>query len=57
LTPGQSPEEIVARGLSQTPQVIPAPPAPDLGIGQPQVPPNTVSLETLHQQGLTHVLR
>jgi len=57
LSPGQSPAEIVERALTNTEQVIPAPPAPDLGIGQPQVPPNTVSLEDLHRDGLTHVVR
>lgn len=47
----------VERVVSQVAPVPPAPPAPDLGIGRPQVPPNTVSLESLHQQGRTHVVR
>ena len=47
----------VERAVSQVAPVTPAPPAPDLGIGRPQVPPNTVSLESLHRQGRTHVLR
>ena len=55
--PGEDPKATVERVLSQVAPVLPAPPAPDLGIGRPQVPPNTVSLEALHQQGRTHVLR
>ena len=55
--PGEDPKATVERVLSQVAPVIPPPPAPDLGIGRPQVPPNTVSLEALHQQGRTHVLR
>ena len=31
--------------------------APDLGTQPPVAPPNTVSLEELHRQGRTHVLR
>lgn len=34
-----------------------APPPPDLGTQRPVAPPNTVSLEELHRQGRTHVLR
>ena len=34
-----------------------APPGPDLGTQHPVAPPNTVSLEELHRQGRTHVLR
>ncbi|MDP8937684.1 MAG: hypothetical protein M3O23_08150 [Actinomycetota bacterium] len=33
------------------------PPPPDLGTQRPVAPPNTVSLEELHRQGRTHVLR
>ena len=33
------------------------PPPPDLGTQRPQAPPNTVSLETLHRQGQTNVVR
>ena len=37
--------------------VTPPPPPPELAARPPQLPPNTVSLESLHQQGRTHVLR
>ena len=53
---GANPAEALAnRGASQT---APVPPPPlDLGTQRPQVPPNTVSLESLHQQGRAHVVR
>ena len=38
-------------------QTAPAPPPPDLGTRRPEAPPNTISLDALHQQGRTHVLR
>ncbi len=37
--------------------VPPPPPPPELAGQPPQAPPNTVSLDTLHRQGRTHVLR
>ncbi len=36
---------------------VPPPPGLDLATRRPEVPPNTVSLDALHQQGRAHVLR
>jgi hypothetical protein len=58
LGAGPSPEAIAGGTIGQrAQQTNPASPPPDLGTQRPQAPPNTVSLETLHQQGKTHVLR
>ena len=52
---GANPAEAIAnRGASAA---APAAPPLDLGTERPQVPPNTVSLEALHQQGKAHVVR
>ena len=57
LAAGQGAEAIARPGAGPAPSSVPQPPPPDLGTRRPQAPPNTVSLETLHQQGRTHVLR
>lgn len=50
--------DVTAEGVLSPPAgTSPAPPPPDLGTRHPQVPPDTVSLDALHQQGRTHVLR
>lgn len=52
--PGRDP----AAALVATPKAaVPPPPPPDLGTQRPQAPTNTVSLESLHQQGRTNVVR
>ncbi len=53
---GASPTAKDVTGLSAR-SGVQAPPAPDLGTRRPVAPPNTVSLEELHRQGRTHVLR
>ena len=51
-------EEVVGRGTSGgPPTTTPPPPIPALANQPPQVPPNTVTLDALHRQGRTHVLR
>ena len=54
---GRDAEAIARRGPNPAAPAVPQPPPPDLGTQRPTPPPNTVSLETLHQQGKTHVLR
>ena len=50
--------DVTAEGILSRPAgATPAPPPPDLGTRHPQAPPDTVSLDALHQQGRTHVLR
>lgn len=53
---GQAPTADAVAGRVPRPGTK-APPAPDLGTRRPVAPPNTVSLEELHRQGRTHVLR
>jgi hypothetical protein len=45
------------RGLRGPDVTFGRPPVPNLTNRHPEVPPNTVSLEDLHQRGETHVLR
>ena len=45
------------RNPAATPAAQAVPPPPELANHPTQAPPNTVSLETLHQQGRTHTLR
>ena len=62
--PGQAPATALDAGTGRDraaavgAKAAPAPPPPPQLAGQPpQAPPNTVSLDTLHRQGRTHVLR
>jgi hypothetical protein len=57
LPTGEGAEAIARRGPNPAAPAVPQPPPPDLGTQRPTPPPNTMSLETLHQQGKTHVLR
>ena len=53
---GKGPTGDGIAGLRQSPRTQ-GPPPPDLGTRRPVEPPDTVSLEELHRQGRTHVLR
>ncbi len=53
---GNGPAGDTIAGLRQSGRTQ-APPPPDLGNWRPVEPPDTVSLEELHRQGRTHVLR
>ena len=57
LPAGQGVEALARRGPDPAKPAVPQPPPPDLGTQRPTPPPNTMSLERLHQQGKTHVLR
>lgn len=59
-TLGAGPGRDPAANLGTAPgaKAVPPPPPPAALAGRPpQAPPNTVSLDTLHRQGRTHVLR
>jgi hypothetical protein len=55
---GAAPGEATARQVpTGGAQAAPAPPIPSLAGQHPEAPPNTVSLDALHRQGRTHILR
>ncbi len=54
---GDARQQVIPSPLTESGAARKGPPAPDLGTDRPQAPPDTVSLESLHQQGRTHVLR
>jgi hypothetical protein len=54
---GDARQQVIPSPLAEGGAGRKRPPAPDLGTDRPQAPPDTVSLESLHQQGRAHVMR